>query len=234
MRQLPDAVLWDMDGTLVDTEPYWMAAETAVVSRHGDTWTQEQGLQLVGNDLITSARIIQEQTGIGGAPEDLVEEILAGVVARVRENGAPWRPGALELLGELGSAGVPCALVTMSYESFASAVVEAAPAGTFQAIVTGDQVSRGKPHPEAYLTAAERLGVDVTRCVAIEDSTVGVTAALASGARTIAVPLMVEVAAQDTLSRLRSLEGADLDLLARVLDGEVVDELATTAGRARR
>jgi HAD superfamily hydrolase (TIGR01509 family) len=228
-RQLPDAVLWDMDGTLVDTEPYWMASETAVVSAHGGTWTHEQGLQLVGNDLVTSARIIQEQTGIGGRPEDLVEEILAGVVAQVREHGAPWRPGALELLAELRAAEVPCALVTMSYESFAGAVVEVAPAGTFQAVVTGDQVRLGKPHPEAYLTAAERLGVDVRRCVAIEDSTVGVTAALASGARTIAVPLMVEVAAQDTLSRLRSLEGVDLDLLARVLGGEVVDELAPAA-----
>jgi HAD superfamily hydrolase (TIGR01509 family) len=232
-RRLPDAVLWDMDGTLVDTEPYWMASETAVVSRHGGTWTQEQGLQLVGNDLITSARIIQEQTGIGGDPADLVEEILAGVVAQVHENGAPWRPGALELLGRLRSAGVPCALVTMSYESFAGAVVEAAPAGTFQEVVTGDQVTRGKPHPEAYLTAAERLGVDPARCIAFEDSTVGVTAALASGARTIAVPLMVEVAAQDTLSRLRSLEGVDLDLLARILDGEVVDEFATAARTGR-
>lgn len=232
-RQLPDAVLWDMDGTLVDTEPYWMAAETAVVARHGGTWTQEQGLQLVGNDLITAARIIQEQTGIGGDPADLVEEILAGVVAQVQENGAPWRPGALELLAELRSVGVPCALVTMSYESFAGAVVASAPAGSFQEVVTGDQVTRGKPHPEAYLTAAERLGVAPTRCIAIEDSTVGVTAALASGARTIAVPLMVEVAAQDTLSRLRSLEGVDLDLLARILDGEVVDEFAA-AGRAGR
>jgi len=222
-----------MDGTMVDTEPYWMASETAVVSRHGGTWTHEQGLQLVGNDLLTSARIIQEQTGIGGDPADLVEEILAGVVAQVLENGAPWRPGALELLGQLRTAGVPCALVTMSYESFAGAVVAAAPAGTFQEVVTGDQVTRGKPHPEAYLTAAERLGVDPARCIAIEDSTVGVTSALASGARTIAVPLMVEVAAQDTLSRLRSLEGVDLALLSRILDGEVVDELAT-AGRAGR
>ncbi|WP_418608021.1 HAD family hydrolase [Georgenia sp. SUBG003] len=147
--------------------------------------------------------------------------------------GRPGGRGALEILAELRSAGVPCALVTMSYESFAGAVVAAAPAGTFQEVVTGDQVTRGKPHPEAYLTAAERLGVDPARCIAVEDSTVGVTAALASGARTIAVPLMVQVAAQDTLSRLRSLEGVGLDLLARILAGEVVDELATV-GRAGR
>ncbi|MPV35723.1 HAD-IA family hydrolase [Georgenia subflava] len=220
-----------MDGTLVDTEPYWMAAETAVVSRHGGTWTHEQGLQLVGNDLLTSARIIQEQTGIPGAPEALVTEILGGVVSRVLEHGAPWRPGALRLLAALRGAGVPCALVTMSYAALADAVVQAAPTGSFEAVVTGDQVTLGKPHPEAYLTAAERLGVDVTRCVAIEDSTVGVTAALASGARTVAVPMMVPVPARDTLSRLRSLEHADVELLSRVLAGEVVDELEPSHSR---
>ncbi|WP_240645938.1 HAD family phosphatase [Georgenia sp. SYP-B2076] len=222
---LPAAVLWDMDGTLVDTEPYWMAAETAVVSRHGGTWTTLQALELVGNDLITSAQIIRARTGIPGTDEEIVAEILAGVVARVAADGAPWRPGALELLAGLRAAGVPCALVTMSYQVLADAVVAAAPAGAFDAVVTGDQVSHGKPHPEAYLTAARRLGVDITRCVAIEDSSVGVAAALASGARTIAVPLMVPVAAQDSLSRLRSLADADLDLLGRVLGGEVVDAL---------
>ncbi|MFD1506840.1 HAD family hydrolase [Georgenia yuyongxinii] len=229
----PAAVLWDMDGTLVDTEPYWMASETELVSRHGGIWTHEQGLQLVGNDLITSARIIRAQTGIPGTDEEIVEQVLAGVVERVRTHGAPWRPGALDLLARLRGAGVPCALVTMSYDVFAAAVLEAAPPGTFDVVVTGDQVTRGKPHPEAYLTAADRLGVDITRCVAVEDSPTGVVSALASGARTIAVPLMLPIEAREGLSRLRTLEDVELDLLARIADGDVVDDLEP-AGRTSR
>lgn len=225
MRSLPDAVLWDMDGTLVDTEPYWMAAETAVVSRHGGTWTHQQGLQLVGNDLLVSARVIREQTGIPGTDEEIIGQIISEVVEHVRADGAPWRPGALELLATLRAAGVPCALVTMSYAVLADAVVEQAPAGTFAVVVTGDQVTRGKPDPEPYLLAAERLGVDVRRTVAIEDSSVGVASALASGAHTIAVPLMVPIEPRDGLSRLRSLEGVGLDLVVAVAGGARLDEL---------
>ncbi|WP_448071902.1 HAD family hydrolase [Georgenia yuyongxinii] len=231
---LPAAVLWDMDGTLVDTEPYWMASETALASRHGGTWTHEQGLQLVGNDLITSARIIKAQTGVPGTDEEIVEQLLAGVVERVRTQGAPWRPGALALLARLRGAGVPCALVTMSYDVFAGAVLEAAPPGTFDVVVTGDQVERGKPDPEAYLTAAGRLGVDVTRCVAIEDSPPGVAAAVASGARTIAVPLLVPIEAQEGLSRLRTLEDVGVELLGRVADGDVVDDFEPAGRRGSR
>ncbi|MFH5822725.1 HAD family hydrolase [Georgenia sp. AZ-5] len=228
---LPAAVLWDMDGTLVDTEPYWMAAEAALVARHGGTWTHEQALQLVGSDLRAAARTIREQTGIPGTDDDIVAALLERVVASVAEQGAPWRPGALALLAGLREAGVPCALVTMSYTVLAEAIVAAAPAGTFATVVTGDQVARGKPHPEAYLTAAARLGVDVTRCVAVEDSPTGVASALAAGARTVAVPLMLPIGPADGLSRLRSLEGVVLDLLARVAGGEVVDELTAVAAR---
>ncbi|MHB1289314.1 HAD family hydrolase [Georgenia sp.] len=225
MQRLPDAVLWDMDGTLVDTEPYWMASEAAVVSRHGGTWTHEQGLQLVGNDLLVSARIIREQTGIARSLEEIIEEIIGGVVDRVRTDGAPWRPGALELLAALRDAAVPCALVTMSYAVLADTVVEQVPPGTFAAVVTGDQVTHGKPDPEPYLAAAQHLGVDAHRCVAIEDSTVGVAAALASGARTIAVPLMVPIEPQPGLNRLRSLDGVGLELISRVAAGEHIDQV---------
>ncbi|WP_447925449.1 HAD family hydrolase [Georgenia muralis] len=225
---LPAAVLLDMDGTLVDTEPYWLATEHEVVERHGSTWSHEQGLKLVGQDLRTAARIILDETGLDGEPDDLVAELVAGVVERMRREGTPWRPGAQALLARLGEAGVPCALVTMSYAEVTTAVVEGSPAGTFATVVSGDQVTHGKPHPEPYLTAAGRLGVDVRRCVAIEDSPVGASSALAAGARTIAVPLMVDVAARPGLSRLRSLEHLDLDLLGRILDGEDVDEVVAT------
>ncbi|MFC7406809.1 HAD family hydrolase [Georgenia alba] len=225
-RTLPEAVLWDMDGTLVSTEPYWMAAEIALAARHGASWSEEQALELVGKDLVAGAAIYQARTGIGGAPEDVAAELQAAVMERAAVSGAPWRPGVLELLARLRDAHVPCAVVTMSWTSFAHAVAGAAPPGTFATVVAGDEVTHGKPHPEPYLTAAERLGVDVTRCVAFEDSLPGVASAMASGARTIAVPLAVDVPAQPGLSRVGSVEDVDLDTLARVVAGEDLDALS--------
>jgi HAD superfamily hydrolase (TIGR01509 family) len=126
-------------------------------------------------------------------PEQIVEELLDSVVARVRRE-VPWRPGARELLVSLGDAGVPCALVTMSYARFAAPILEHLPSGTFAAVVTGDVVERGKPHPEPYLTAARLLDVLASDCLAIEDSPTGVASAEAAGCRVLAVPLHVPVA----------------------------------------
>jgi HAD superfamily hydrolase (TIGR01509 family) len=105
----------------------------------------------------------------------------------------PWRPGARELLESLVAQGVPCALVTMSWESLATAVVGNLPNGSFAAVVTGDVVHHGKPHPEPYLAAARLLGVDLAACIAIEDSPPGVASAVAAGIPTIAVPSHVKV-----------------------------------------
>lgn len=189
---LPAAVLWDMDGTLVDTEPYWIEAEHAIVAEHGGTWNDEFAHQLVGNDLMVSALFIREHSPITWEPERIIDELLARVVARVREH-VPWRPGARELLAALAEAGVPSALVTMSWRTLADAVLDALPEGTFTVVVTGDEVEHGKPHPEPYHAAARLLGVDPTDCVAIEDSPTGVRSAVAAGVPTLAVPHVVEV-----------------------------------------
>ena len=105
----------------------------------------------------------------------------------------PWRPGARELLDALRDAGVPSALVTMSWRSMADAVVEALPHEAFAVVVTGDEVDHGKPHPEPYWTAARQLGVEPGDCVAIEDSPTGVRSAVSAGVPTIAVPHVVAV-----------------------------------------
>lgn len=226
---LPDAVLWDMDGTLIESEPYWMAAEHRLAEQHGATWTHEQALQLVGQELLVSARMFQEQTGVPGTPESIVDQLQGNVLDQIRQHGAPWRPGARELLTALRDAGVPCAMVTMSYGPFARTVADAAPAGAFSAVVSGDEVARGKPDPEPYLTGAARLGVEIARCVAIEDSPPGVGSALAAGARTVVVPLMVEVQPQDGLSRLATLEQMSLDVLAEIAAGREIDTVETTS-----
>src|SRR5471030_758361 len=131
--ELPAAVLWDMDGTLVDTEPYWMAAEHALVEQHGGVWTEEHAHQLVGYDLLDSAEYIRAHSPIELTPVELVRELLASVVTRVKEH-VPWRPGARELLESLVAQGVPCASVTMSWESLATAVVSNLPDGSFAAV----------------------------------------------------------------------------------------------------
>ena len=209
----PTAVLFDMDGTLVDTEPYWIDAEKAssVPRRLVD---REHAMQLVGNDLVDSGRYIQEHGGVDLPPEEIVEILLDGVVEHI-EAAVPWRPGARELLAELRAASVPCALVTMSYERFVAPVLAALPKGTFDVVVTGDVVSRGKPHPEPYLHAARLLGVDPRECVAIEDSNTGARSAEAAGCLVLVVENHVPVAPGERRVFLDTLLGvAPSDLAA--------------------
>ena len=189
---LPSAVLWDMDGTLVETEPYWIEAEYELADEHGGTWSEAHALNLVGNDLIESGRYIREHAGIDLEPSDIVEQLLDKVTARI-QRAVPWRPGALELLAELRGQGVRCALVTMSYRRFVAPVLAALPEGSFEVVVTGDAVTQGKPHPEPYLKAAALLGVDPSTAVAIEDSNTGVRSAEAAGCLVLAVPNHVPV-----------------------------------------
>ena len=189
---LPEAVLWDMDGTLVDTEPYWIEAEFELASRHGGSWSREHALNLVGGDLLDSGRYIREHMGIDVEPAEIVEQLLDSVVARV-EQAVPWRPGARELLADLAERGVPCALVTMSYRRFVAPVLDALPADTFRVVVTGDGVSHGKPHPEPYLKAARELRVDPATCLAIEDSNTGARSAETAGCVVLVVPSHVPV-----------------------------------------
>lgn len=210
-------MLWDMDGTLIDTEPYWMEAENDLIESHGGTWSDAQAFQLVGNALIVSGRIIKEQTGIPLTPEEIVDALLERVVVKLREH-VPWRPGARELLLAARDAGLPCALVTMSYESFARVLVDSLPAGTFEVVVTGDMVEHGKPHPEPYLRAAHDLALAPEQCVAIEDSATGVRSAVAAGVPTLAVPHLVEIPQLDGLVVVPDLAAVSLDDLPRLAE----------------
>jgi HAD superfamily hydrolase (TIGR01509 family) len=186
------AVLWDLDGTLVDTEPCWAAAEMALAERYGGTWSPAQSLQVVGFDLLDAARFMRAQMGIDVSPQRIVDEMLADVTEQV-EREVPWRPGSRELLASLTSAEVPCALVTMSYTRFVKPILQGLPPGSFRTVVTGDTVTRGKPHPEPYLTAARELDVPAGECLAIEDSDTGATSAAAAGCTVLCAPLHVPV-----------------------------------------
>ena len=189
---LPAAVLWDLDGTLVDTEPYWIESEFELIELHGGSWSREHAMNLVGNDLLESGRYIAEHSGIGLDPATIVEELLDRVVERVGRQ-VPWRPGALDLLADLRAHGVPCALVTMSYRRFVTPILDGLPEDAFQVVVTGDSVSQGKPHPEPYLKALASLGVHPADSLAIEDSNTGARSAEDAGCTVLVVQNHVPV-----------------------------------------
>jgi HAD superfamily hydrolase (TIGR01509 family) len=206
-----DAVLWDMDGTLVDTEPDWIASEFDLVAAHGNgRWTEAHGHALVGMDLRDAARYLQAHGGVKLSVPDTIEALLDGVVARVRVR-VPWRPGARELLEALREAGIPSALVTMSWRRFVDAILPSLPPGSFSAVVTGDDVRQGKPHPEPYLRGAELLGVHPARTVAIEDSPTGARSAWAAGCTVLAVPNVVAVPSEVCHVERSTLLGLTVD-----------------------
>ncbi len=196
------AVLWDLDGTIIDSEPLWMAGEHELAERYGRTWTQEDGLALVGNSLIKSGDYIKERLAADMSAEEIIDFLVLRLAASLRV-GIPWRPGARELVDALDAEGTPQALVTMSYAPIAAPIAAALP---FGAVVTGDIVTRGKPHPEPYLLAAELLGVDAADCLAIEDSGTGAASANAAGCNVLVVPHFVNVPDAPRRTQLPTLE----------------------------
>lgn len=206
-----------MDGTLVDTEPYWLTAETQLVESYGGVWTQADGLQLVGSSLERSAIILQSR-GVALGTDEIVSVLTDRVLDQI-DDAVPWRPGARELLAALKDAGIPSALVTMSIGRMAERVVSAIGFDAFTTVVSGDMVAEGKPAPDCYLLAAQTLGADPHRSVAIEDSEYGVAAAVAAGMATIAVPLHVPLPASPAYTLWPDLDGRTPADLATVLAG---------------
>lgn len=189
------ACLFDMDGTLIDTEPYWIEAEKILVAEHGGQWSAEQGLAMVGQGLLTSA-VAMQQAGVDMDELGIIDWLSDFVKNKMVES-MPWRPGAVDIIRALRAQNIPCALVTMSFHPTADALNDALSAelgsAAFDTVVCGEDVAHAKPHPEAYLSAASELGVDVSSCVAFEDSSHGAAAAYSSGAITIGLPLHVDI-----------------------------------------
>jgi HAD superfamily hydrolase (TIGR01509 family) len=173
---------------------------------------------MVGNSLLDSgAYILKVIDRPDLDPEWVVDELVRHVVHRLHTHPIVWRPGALELLASLKAAGIPCALVSASYRVILDAVLAALPSDAFVTSVAGDEVSIGKPHPEPYLLACRRLGVDPSECIVIEDSANGAASGNAAGVLVVVVENYVPVPPAPRRRHIASLAGLDAAALERIL-----------------
>jgi len=212
----PFAVLFDMDGTLIDSEPYWIKSERKLASEHNGVWTEQDGLDVVGMSLDKSSQLFKDRTSVPLEPDEIVARLTSEVQDQLAKS-IPWRPGAKELLFDLRKHGVPTALVTMSMHRMAKQVVDAIDFDAFDLIIAGDDVRNGKPHPEAYLKAAEQLGFEPSRCISFEDSISGLTSAEAAGTYAIGIPHVIEIPAKPGRILWESLEGVTYKKLRKLL-----------------
>lgn len=212
------AVLWDMDGTLVDTEPYWLKSEQAFAERHNAHWELGDAEQFIGYSLYDTADLLRKKFNLQDhSDQQIVDELTTGVVEQIEEN-LPFRPGALELLKELRQRGIPTALVTMSMSDMANQIVDRIPFKAFDIVLGGDQVQFGKPHPEPYKRAAEKLGFDPAECIALEDSKTGLTSAETAGTVAIGIPHIVPIPEQPGRILIESLEGMTVGKLQEIYE----------------
>ncbi|NYF58856.1 HAD family hydrolase [Micromonospora purpureochromogenes] len=210
-------MLFDMDGTLVDSEKLWDVALRELAAEYGGTLSDFARRAVIGTSMAESMRIVHDDLG---QPERDPQASIDWINARILElfrTGLRWRPGALTLLRAVRAAGIPTALVTSSGRPLVEVALDTLGRDSFDAVVCGDEVDLAKPHPEPYLTAARLLDVPIGRCVAIEDSPTGVASALAAGAAVLAVPAEVPIAPIDGVHQVESLTAADLELLAALL-----------------
>lgn len=221
---LPTAVLFDMDGTLVDTEPYWIEAEIELIRSHGGTWTEADALAMVGTGLEDAAAVFQRQ-GVRLGVREIVDRLITRVAARTRER-VVYKEGAPELVAALRERGVPLALVTSSEAPLAEVVLDAfGGPGVFDVVVTGDLGHPAKPAPDPYRIGAaglsERAGrpLELAGMVAVEDSRTGIRSATAAGIFTVGVPNIIPLDDAGADLVLPSLAGVGPEDLGRIVAG---------------
>ena len=204
MTDFYSAVFFDMDGLLVDSEPQWLIAETELMADFEYRWTTADQNYCLGGPLTRVGQYMFEKSGKKESPEFFTRSVVERMTQKLSA-GAPVLPGALELLQELKNSAIPTALVSASPRVLVDAVLNSLENHTFEFSISADDVKNTKPDPEAYLRAADILGVDISNCLILEDSPTGVKAATSSGASVIAVPHFVEIESKERLRVISSL-----------------------------
>ncbi|WP_091640509.1 HAD family hydrolase [Micromonospora pallida] len=210
-------MLFDMDGTLVDSEKLWDIALHELAVEYGGKLSERTRLAMVGSSMAASMAMLHADLGQPWRDPEVSAAWINDRIVGLFRTGLRWRPGASDLLRAVRAAGLPTALVTSSGRRLVEIALDTLGRDNFDVVVCGDEVVAAKPHPEPYLTAARLLGVPIDRCVAIEDSPTGVASALAAGAAVLAVPLEVPVEVVDGVHLRESLTAVDLAVLAALL-----------------
>lgn len=205
MSDFYNAVFFDMDGLFVDSEPQWLIAETELMADFNYEWTTHDQNYCLGGPLTRVGQYMYEKSGMAESPEFFTASVIERMTKKLSA-GAPVLPGALELLADLTENNVPTALVSASPRVLVDSVLKSITGHSFKFSLSADDVSNPKPDPEAYLLAAKKLVVDISKCLILEDSITGVKAATASGAFTIAVPHFVKVEPSERVRVISSLK----------------------------
>ncbi|WP_235927846.1 HAD family hydrolase [Goekera deserti] len=221
------AVLFDMDGTLVDTEVHWDVALEELAQRLGDTLSAPARAEITGSSVPTALGILYRDVGVTrGAGQQAADDAwLQARVAELMQTSVPWRPGAPELLRAVRDSGLRTALVTTTFRAIADIALGHIGRHFFDVTVCGDEVPATKPSPAPYLQAMDALGVAAAACVVIEDSVTGVTAGLAAGAAVLGVPSLSPFTPAPGLTVRGSLTGVRVADLQAVLAARPVADV---------
>ena len=199
------AILFDMDGTLIDSEPLWLKAEIEVMAEVGCHWDEQDQINCLGGPAERTEHYMQERSQNIKPYGYFINRLHEVMRARIT-NELDLIPNALSLLKECKDAGIKTALVTASSRDLMTIVLKRFPIGTFDVVVSGDDVEKSKPDPAPYLLAAKQLSVDISKCLVLEDSLTGVQSGLSSGAKVIGIPHLVQMSEHPNLRVISSLD----------------------------
>ena len=205
MRSFFDAVFFDMDGLLVDSEPEWLKSESEITAAYGYQWTSQDQVACLGGPLSRVGQYMHDKCNQAETPDVFTNKLVDVQSERMRSH-TPFMPGAYELVQDLQRNGVKTGLVSASPRIIVDAVLDNVGADLFPFSISSDDVERTKPHPDAYLKAAQITNSAIGNCLVFEDSLTGVGAATSSGAWLVAVPHLVHVDESERVRVIKSLE----------------------------
>ncbi len=206
------AILFDMDGTLIDSEPLWLEAEIEIMEELGCNWDQQDQINCLGGPIDKTENYMQDRSN-NIKPFGYFTKKLDDVMEKKLSTKLNLIPNALEIINDCKRSELKIALVTASSGRLMKAVLKRFPVGIFDAVVSYDDVKRSKPDPEPYLLAAKTLGVDITNCIVLEDSLTGVQSGLSAGAQVIGIPHLVKMPSNPNLRVVESLSEINMDRL---------------------
>jgi len=206
------AILFDMDGTLIDSEPLWLEAEIEIMEELGCDWDQQDQINCLGGPIDKTENYMQDRSN-NIKPFGYFTKKLDDVMEQKLSTKLDLIPNALEIIDECKRSELKIALVTASSGRLMRAVLKRFPVGIFDTTVSYDDVKRSKPDPEPYLLASKTLGVNITNCVVLEDSLTGVQSGLSAGAQVIGIPHLVKMPSNPNLRVVESLSEINMDRL---------------------